>query len=125
MKRIALMLLLIPLFAVSCTREIDGGFPDKITFPTEGGEKSYTGEIWISTIDIHDYDGKGVEVMDKQQDGSIVAEYDWLKVSTPDESSSILNLSAKPNTTGKSRKLYVNLNFVIGPEYTGITIVQD
>ena len=106
----------------SVPEEIDGGFPDEITFPKEGGELNITGEISICAIHIL-YNGEEVFVTDST-DGNITATLDWLTTRTQENSTQI-QLCAEANTTAKSRKAYVLLNWGILPKYVRIAVIQE
>lgn len=107
----------------SCAREVDGGFPNRVYFPKGGGEKSFTGEMHISHIEIGDGDTLGV-YSEVQEDGSLSAVYDWLTVKSPHRGSTEIQFIAEPNLGKNRRKLYVAVNRS-RPEYAGIVIIQE
>lgn len=75
--------------------------------------------------EIHDYKtGANGEVQEKE-DGTWHNVYRWLKVEYKwnDGNNKDLTIHAEPNTTGKSRTLYIEL--YSGPEYAVIKVVQD
>lgn len=122
MKKIFLFLLLIPIFSVSCDMWDDGGYPRKVYFPKEGGEKSYTGEVGIGWFDIGDYNGSSAG--QEQDDGSLVAAYGWLTVILPNDGRTTLHFIAEPNTTGKTRRQSMTMNRG-APVYMKIEVIQD
>ena len=107
----------------SCAREVDGGFPNRVYFPKGGGEKSFTGEMHISHIEIGDGDTLGM-YSEVQEDGSVVVEYEWLTVKSPHKGSTEIQFIAEPNLGKNRRKLYVAVNRS-RPEYAGIVIIQE
>ncbi|MBR4063787.1 MAG: hypothetical protein IKK02_00780 [Tidjanibacter sp.] len=126
MKRVLLVIIGCLIFCTSCIgafqKEIDGGFPDKVTFPKEGGELSLTGEIPIYSIGIY-YSGNQSGHR-KKEDGSIEASLDWLTVRAKMGSNTIY-LYADPKNNNKGRTFYVNLNHSDGyGEYVEIKVKQ-
>ncbi len=124
MKKILLFLIVVPLFTTSCFKEVDGGFPNRVYFPKEGGSKNYTGEMMISVFEVGYYDAYDVVYSKKQEDGSIIATYDWLTVKSPYYGSTEIQFIAEPNLKNKKRKLFVDINRG-RLEYAGIVIIQD
>ena len=122
MKKILLFILILPLFAISCADEIDGGYPQKVYFPKEGGAKSYTGEVGIGWFDIGDYNGSSGSK--EQDDGSLVAAYGWLTVILPNDGRTTLHFITEPNTTGKTRRQSMTMNRG-APVYMKIEVIQD
>lgn len=128
MKKFICIFLFASVFLSACTiigsipEEIDGGFPDEITFPKEGGELSITGEIPISGIHIL-YNGEEVFENDGK-DGSMTATLDWLTAKTQEKSTQI-QLCAEAITTAKSRRAYVLLNWGVLPKYVRIAVIQE
>ena len=108
----------------SCAREVDGGFPNRVYFPKEGGSKNYTGEMMISVFEVGYYDAYDVVYSKKQEDGSLSAVYDWLTVKSPHKGSTEIQFIAEPNLKNKKRKLFVDINRG-RPEYAGIVIIQE
>ena len=115
----------------SFSKEIDGGFPDKIILSKEGGEFSYVGEVPIFSITIYD----GVLFLDDSKNDSfidtnglkdsITVKYDWLTASTYKEARNTLKLFAEPNTSNRSRRSTIYLNESAGYEYICIEIKQQ
>ena len=126
MKKILLFLIVVPLFTTSCFNEVDGGYPNRVHFPKEGGEKSFTGEIPIAWFSIGSYNiEEYLPVSSKEQeDGSRIAVSDWLTVKTPYRCSTTIHLSVEPNPGNKKRKRPISMNRG-GPEYMSIVIIQD
>ena len=126
MKRVCLIILGCLIFCTSCIGslqyEIDGGFPDKVTFPKEGGELSLTGEIPIMSIVI--YYKENSDVDRKKEDGSIEASLDWLTVRGKVGSNTIY-LYADPKSNDKKRTFYLDLNSTDGyGDYVSIQVKQ-
>lgn len=122
---IKFLLCILPFLCTSCFKEVDLGFPATVTFSKEGGTKTVTGDVAFTNADIHDYTTgeQGEETL--REDGTRYNSYKWLKVEYKEYkwNSKELTIYAEPNTTGKSRKLYIEL--YSGPEYHVIKVVQD
>lgn len=116
MKNILCIIMLcgLSLFCVSCFVEKDFGFPKAVTFPKEGGVTSISGNTSFYYASIQDYKGNHGSVGDGE-DGKEYVEYEWLKVEYDKPFSDVLKIYVEPNTTGKSRKLYIEL--YSGQEY--------
>ena len=110
------------LLCVSCFKEVDLGFPQKIIFPKGGGEKIVTGKVSFGYAGIEDYRGNSGDII-RGEDGITYTVYDWLSVGYGDFSNEELKVYATPNTTGKRRTLYIEV--YSGPEYQVITVKQD
>ncbi|MBR4038106.1 MAG: hypothetical protein IKM50_05805 [Tidjanibacter sp.] len=135
MKRVLLVIIGCLIACTSCigsfSKEIDGGFPDKIILSKEGGEFSYVGEVPIFSITIYD----GVLFLDDSKNDSfidtnglkdsITVKYDWLTASTYKEARNTLKLFAEPNTSNRSRRSTIYLNETAGYEYICIEIKQQ
>ena len=135
MKRVLLVIIGCLIACTSCigsfSKEIDGGFPDKIILSKEGGEFSYVGEVPIFSITIYD----GVLFLDDSKNDSfidtnglkdsITVKYDWLTASTYKEARNTLKLFAEPNTSNSSRRFTLYINESAGPEYICIQIKQQ
>ena len=124
MKKIFLFLLLIPIFSVSCDMWDDGGYPRKVYFPKEGGEKSYTGELGIGWFEISSGNRDEHADSERQEDGTRYAELDWLTVTSPSRSSRVINFTVKPNSEPSERELNVYINRG-APPCVHIVIIQD
>ena len=135
MKRVLLVIIGCLIACTSCigsfSKEIDGGFPDKIILSKEGGEFSYVGEVPIFSITIYD----GVLFLENKKNDSfidtnglkdsITVKYDWLTASTYKEARNTLKLFAEPNTSNRSRRSTIYLNETAGYEYICIEIKQQ
>ena len=135
MKRVLLVIIGCLIACTSCigsfSKEIDGGFPDKIILSKEGGEFSYVGEEPIFSITIYD----GVLFLDDSKNDSfidtnglkdsITVTYDWLTARTYKEARNTLKLFAEPNTSNCSRRFTIYLNESSGQEYICIQIKQQ
>lgn len=110
MKRLRITILLSLVVAMSsCFRE-PKGFPNKVVFGPEGGERTLTGFNY-SYLDIATM--KGIVLSYSGYDGNrndslVVAEFDWLKVSGKNRGNTI-TVSVKPNPTGKTRQFWVGI----------------
>ena len=135
MKRVLLVIIGCLIACTSCigsfSKEIDGGFPDKIILSKEGGEFSYVGEEPIFSITIYEGwlvagDSKHDSFVDTNGlKDSITVTYDWLTASTYKEASNTLKLFAEPNTSNRSRRSTIYLNETAGYEYICIEIKQQ
>ena len=135
MKRVLLVIIGCLIACTSCigsfSKEIDGGFPDKIILSKEGGEFSYVGEEPIFSITIYEGwfvagDSKHDSFVDTNGlKDSITVTYDWLTASTYKEASNTLKLFAEPNTSNCSRRFTIYLNESSGQEYICIQIKQQ
>ncbi len=112
------------LLLTSCIERVDGGFPEEVTFPREGGELTLNGDgdfaipgITIKTDDADQFPST------ENEDGSMSITHQWLTATSPAKWSSQLTLTAQPNTSGKKRKLDVWLEG--GPTYVMIKVIQD
>ena len=127
MKRVLLVIIGCLIFCTSCIgaflEEVDGGFPDKIYIPKEGGELTLTGSMRITLISIHGKDKNRSSTI--QEDGSIEVKNDWLRVRAEKQGSNTIKIYAEPNTSKKSRKCDLYINLTIGYEYACITVKQD
>ena len=106
----------------SCFSEVDLGFPDRITFPKEGGEIVAAGNEPFSHAVIQDYKGNNGD-LEFNKDSTKYNVYDWLKVENGDSFMEELKMYAAPNTTGHRRKLYIEL--YSGPEYQVVKVIQE
>lgn len=105
----------------SCRQEVDLGFPKNISFTKEGGEIEIRGRQNFTHATIHDYKGN-TGLTGDNEDGTEYSIYDWLKVEYAGMNNDVLKVYAAPNTTGKSRKLYIELHS--GPEYHVTKVTQ-
>lgn len=106
----------------SCFTEEDFGYPEKLSVPAEGGEVVAKGEqpFWYASI--QDYKGNQGS-RDYLSDDMEAVEYDWLRVEYIQHGTNEVMVIAKPNTTGKSRRLYIEL--YNAQEYAVIEVKQD
>lgn len=107
---------------VSCQKG-NFGYKQAVHFTADGGELSIEGYESVYTLEITDYNGRGVEGEENYTD-EIFAQYEWLtarksKVTEP----KIIFLKAEPNTSGKSRTLYVR--GMVRDTHTEIKVVQE
>lgn len=121
-KVLPIVIIFVALCFTSCL-ENHHGYPKKINFPAEGGTIDITGDDYIVSMEITDYDGHGSD--HSKPEGMENYDYDsyqWLTASS-EKASYKITLTAEPNTTGRNRKLYLHLNF--GPDYADILIKQN
>lgn len=124
MKKILICLYLCGLCLLccnSCNEEVDLGFPKNISFTKEGGEIEIRGRQHFTHATIHDYKGN-TGLTGDNEDGTEYSIYNWLKVEYAGMNNDVLKVYAAPNTTGKSRKLYIELHS--GPEYHVTKVTQ-
>ena len=123
-KHIVLLLIFATaLIMTSCEfEETDLGFPKSITFTSNGGEKTITGNESFGFAEIQDYKGNHGSV-EGGEDGKLYNVYDWLKVEYIELKNDVLKVYAAPNTTGKNRTLYIEV--YSGTEYDVITVKQE
>lgn len=110
----------------SCEFEEDQlGLPRIVTFPKEGGEKTFKAECDLTSINIKDKVGNKAFL--HEADGLGVGIYKWLTVKAPLGDylmfQDMLTIIVEPNTSGKSRKLYVH--FDSGWKYGVIEVKQE
>ena len=115
--------IVLALVLTSCEfEETDLGFPQSITFTSNGGEKTITGDESFVFAEIQDYKGNHGSI-EGGEDGKLYNVYDWLKVEYIELKNDVLKVYAAPNTTGKDRTLYIEV--YSGPEYDVITVKQE
>ena len=106
---------------ISCEKEADFGYPQSVNFTKDGGEKVITGTTNFTDAHIHDYKSGGQGSV-LPNEGDIDREvYKWLKIEYVPHSTS-LKIIAEPNTSGKSRKLHIELHS--GQEYHVLDVKQ-
>lgn len=123
MKKIfALLALVVSVIMTSCDKEVDMGYPTRVVFTMDGGEKIVTGVVPFTNAHIHDYkSGEQGSVL--ATEGDIDSEvFKWLKIEYVVHSTE-LKIIAEPNTSGKSRELHIEL--YSGPEYHVINVKQE
>lgn len=115
--------IVLALVLTSCEfEETDLGFPKSITFTSNGGEKTITGEESFVFAEIQDYKGNHGSI-EGGEDGKLYNVYDWLKVEYVELKNDVLKVYAAPNTTGKDRTLYIEV--YSGAEYDVIRVKQE
>ena len=115
--------IVLALVLTSCEfEETDLGFPQSITFTSNGGEKTITGEESFVFAEIQDYKGNHGSI-EGGEDGKLYNVYDWLKVEYVELKNDVLKVYAAPNTTDKDRTLYIEV--YSGSEYDVITVKQE
>ena len=115
--------IVLALVLTSCEfEETDLGFPQSITFTSNGGEKTITGDESFVFAEIQDYKGNHGSI-EGAEDGKLYNVYDWLRVEYVELKNDVLKVYAAPNTTGKNRTLYIEV--YSGAEYDVITVKQE
>lgn len=114
MKNLFIYLLLIAVFAVSCFKEAELGYPASVTFSSDGGVRLITGDMDFSHATIQNYktgDGSSYIMTEDERYSESVEqlELDWLRVEYGRENGNEIKIYAEPNTTGKQRTLHVEL----------------
>lgn len=115
--------IVLSLVLTSCEfEEVDLGFPKSITFTSNGGEKTITGDESFVFAEIQDYKGNHGSI-EGGEGGKLYNVYDWLRVEYVELKNDVLKVYAVPNTTGKDRTLYIEV--YSGSEYDVITVKQE
>lgn len=115
--------IVLALVLTSCEfEETDLGFPQSITFTSNGGEKTITGEESFVFAEIQDYKGNHGSI-EGGEDDKLYNVYDWLRVEYVELKNDVLKVYAAPNTTGKVRTLYIEV--YSGAEYDVIRVKQE
>ena len=115
--------IVLSLVLTSCEfEETDLGFPKSITFTSNGGEKTITGDESFVFAEIQDYKGNHGSI-EGAEDGKLYNVYDWLRVEYVELKNDVLKVYAAPNTTGKVRTLYIEV--YSGAEYDVIRVKQE
>ena len=115
--------IVLSLVLTSCEfEETDLGFPKSITFTSNGGEKTITGDESFVFAEIQDYKGNHGSI-EGGEGGKLYNVYDWLRVEYVELKNDVLKVYAVPNTTGKDRTLYIEV--YSGSEYDVITVKQE
>ena len=115
--------IVLTLVLTSCEfEETNLGFPKSITFTSNGGEKTITGDESFVFAEIQDYKGNHGSI-EGGDNGKLYNVYDWLKVEYIELKNDVLKVYAAPNTTGKVRTLYIEV--YSGSEYDVITVKQE
>ena len=115
--------IVLALVLTSCEfEETNLGFPKSITFTSNGGEKTITGDESFVFAEIQDYKGNHGSI-EGGDNGKLYNVYDWLRVEYVELKNDVLKVYAAPNTTGKNRTLYIEV--YSGAEYDVITVKQE
>ena len=115
--------IVLALVLTSCEfEETDLGFPQSITFTSNGGEKTITGEESFVFAEIQDYKGNHGSI-EGGDNGKLYNVYDWLRVEYVELKNDVLKVYAAPNTTDKDRTLYIEV--YSGSEYDVIRVKQE
>ena len=116
-------LIVLALVLTSCEfEETNLGFPKSITFTSNGGEKTITGDESFVFAEIQDYKGNHGSI-EGGDNGKLYNVYDWLRVEYVELKNDVLKVYAAPNTTDKDRTLYIEV--YSGSEYDVITVKQE
>lgn len=108
MKKLLFLLTSI-LLAASCTTDGNCGYPSKLSFPKEGGTVMMSGSYAPYNIEVLNYNGDGKSERTVLEDpDTISVQYSWLTVRRK-RGTPTLVITAEPNTTGRKRKLYINV----------------
>ena len=101
----------------SFAQEIDLGYPKTVDFSKDGGEVVLNGGSFVTATIVGSKDPKIREYHGyNEADSTEYDVFDWLRVEFKSPlfnsnfiHSNELRITAEPNTTGKSRKLYIHL----------------
>ena len=124
MKNIfAILLVLTSVFVMtSCEEEVDLGYPESVSFTKDGGEKVITGTTNFTDAHIHDYKSGDDGEFVSREDEFECQVYKWLTIEYVPHGTE-LKIIAVPNTSGKSRKLHIELHS--GSEYHVVEVKQE
>ena len=124
MKRfiLCLMALLAVSVMTSCEKETDFGYPQSVNFTKDGGEKVITGTTNFTGAHIHDYKSGEDGAFVPREDDIKCQVYEWLTIEYLANSTE-LKIIAEPNTSGKSRKLHIELH--LRQEYQVVEVKQE
>ena len=121
-KTIILAAIAILTFCLASCQKDNFGFEKTVTISAEGGEMTLRGNAPIQTLSITDYDGNGVEDSSASSDVVKRVSYFWLSAESAPYTN-VITIKAEPNTSGKSRTLYVR--GMVRDTHTEIRIIQD
>ena len=120
------------LLCVSCIgtweREVNLGFPETITFTSDGGERVYKGDE--SKISVSLYNPEPVENLEEifygfsEETGVHYEVNCWLRVEFRGLLVDSLKLYAEPNLTGKPRQMELTINSG-NIDYQTIDVIQE
>ncbi len=120
MKRFVFVaMLILSAFALNSCEEDQWGFDNRVVFSAAGGDEDVDGDASIYSLSIGNYDGN--EKSATEVGGVMTVTYDWLTATTVKGGDEI-HLIAKPNRTGKNRKLYVYAG--VDNRFVDITVIQ-
>lgn len=105
---------------VSCQKD-SFGFDKTVTISAEGGKMTLRGDAPIQTLSITDYDGNGEEDSSVSSDVVKRVSYLWLYAESAPYTN-VITIKAEPNTSGKSRTLYVS--GMVRDTHTEIKVIQ-
>lgn len=94
-------------FCNGCGVHDNCGYPDKLTFPAEGGELTITGDRMFS-VSLHTFSGDEGELNYSPTGDTIYHKLDWLYVRSTVRAPEIL-VRADTNYSGRKRTLYIHL----------------
>lgn len=116
-----IFLYIMPLFIPigSCFREVQNGYPKCVEFSAEGGSQIISGDVSLGHVEI--LDGNKTVAYSPPTSEPINISYEWLTLEKDKWDTSMV-LTAKPNKTGKKRKLKIQGTNCY--EHTYISIVQ-
>ena len=106
---------------ISCEKEADFGYPQSVNFTKDGGEKVITGTTNFTDAHIHDYKSGEDGAFVPREDDIQCQVYEWLTIEYLANSTE-LKIIAEPNTSGKSRKLHIELH--LRQEYQVVEVKQ-
>ncbi len=105
--------------------KVEMGFPTSITFSNIGGEEIVSSSSldfsFISHANIHNYNN-GNQGKISKTDNTYCSTYEWLKIEYTDNGTDV-KVVAEPNTTGKSRKLHIEI--YCGKKYDTVKVEQN
>ena len=115
--------LLLPLALTACGKftEVDLGYPKRVEFSKDGGEKIVRSDNYFYIAEIHDYTSGEQGEVSVLEDGTHCNTLKWLRVEYQSHTQE-LKIIAEPNNT-QSRKLHIEL--YSGYEYQVIEIFQE
>lgn len=115
--------LLLSLAFIACGKftEVDLGYPKRIEFSKDGGEKVARSDNHFSNAEIHDYKSGENGTPTTLEDGAHCNTFKWLRVEYQPHSTEI-KIIAEPNND-TSRKLHIEL--YSGYEYQVIEVIQN
>lgn len=126
MRALKLLFALLLLSLCSCGKfeEVNMGYPDVVKFSDNGGVETISVEDAkpFFSITIIDYNTAGEGMYYSNEGSGVYCEYEWLRVETEADNSTLMRVIAKPNITGEPRTLWIELYY--GYEYHVIKVVQ-